>query len=51
LQAQQRTERDARFGLLGQLLTGDRIEHPPRNGNLKSIRQQHDTDFFRISPQ
>jgi hypothetical protein len=33
-QAQQGAERDPRFGFLRELLAGQRVEHPPRHGDL-----------------
>jgi hypothetical protein len=43
-QAPQRVQGDTRFAFLRQLAADERIEHPTRHYDLKSIRQAHDED-------
>ena len=47
----QRGDRNARSPFVGELLTGQRIQHPGRDGHLHVIRELDDHAISRIAPE
>ena len=47
----QRGHRNARAPFVGELLTGQRIQHPGRDGHLHVIRELDDDAIGRIAPE
>ena len=47
----QRGHRNARSNFVSELLTGQRIQHPRRDGHLHVIRELEDNAIGRVAPE